>query len=48
VSGVVFGVADTDVDVGVFVFQVAGMGVVAIMFVGASVGNVTGLQTHTG
>jgi len=33
----VFGVADVDVDVGAFAFQVAGVDVVAVMFTGASV-----------
>ena len=32
-----FGVADVDVDVGAFAFQVAGVGVVTVMFAGASV-----------
>jgi len=36
-SGVMFSVADVDVDVGAFAFQVAGMDMVVVMFVGVSV-----------
>jgi len=36
-SGVVFSVADVDVDVVAFAFQLAGVDVVAVMFAGASV-----------